>query len=305
MRDYILRRVLLGGVTLWVVSLAVFLLVRISGDPVHMMTDGATAPDQIEFLRRELGLDKPLIVQYGTFLSNALRGNFGVSFTHRTPTLELYLERLPASLELAFLAAALGIGFGVIIGVLSALRIGGGIDTFGRMFAFLGLSIPSFWLGLLMILIFSVELRWLPTSGRGGFRHLIMPAICLAWYICAAYVRLTRSSLLEVLGGDYVKFARIKGVPEFIVVAKHALRNALIPVISFAGVQLMLMINGGVVVEIVFGWPGTGLLMYNALVLRDYPLVQTVVLITATLMVGANLTVDILYAYIDPRIRLR
>lgn len=305
MRAYIVRRLLLGVVTLWLVSVIIFTLVRLSGDPVYMMVEPGAPRAQIEALRHQFGFDRPLIAQYGFFIKEALRGNLGDSIVYHTPSLGLYLERLPATVQLVGVAAALAIGFGVLMGVLSALRVGGFFDTFGKMFAFLGLGVPSFWLGLMMILVFAVELRVLPAGGRGGLQHLVMPAVALAWYTSASYLRLTRSSLLEVLGSEYIKLARIKGLPELLVVGKHALRNGLIPVVSFAGMQLVLMINAAVVVEIVFAWPGIGLLLYDGIMLRDYPVVQTAVIIAAALMVGANLLVDILYAYIDPRIRLR
>jgi peptide/nickel transport system permease protein len=305
MKDYILRRLLTGLLILWIVSVVVFLLVRLSGDPIYTMIEPGAPKEEIQALREYWGLDKPLTLQYGRFVKNALKGDFGKSIAFKKPTMELYLERLPNSLQLAGASFILALLFGVIMGVLSALRVGGFFDTFGKVFAFLGLAVPSFWLGLMLIMIFAVYLRVLPTSGKGGIQHLILPSVALAWYMTAAYVRLTRSSLLEVLGSNFIKFKRITGLPEFLIVAKHGLRNALIPVVTFAAVQLAVTINGGFVIEIVFSWPGTGLLLYHGIVQRDYPLVQAVVLMTATLVVSANLLVDILYSVIDPRIRLR
>ncbi len=305
MRDYIIRRLLLGLLTLWMVSIVVFLFLRISGDPITAMTEPGATQEQLNALRAQWGLDKPLIVQYGIFILHALRGDFGISVVYRMSALELYFQRLPISIELAGTAFAMAFIFGVLMGILSALKVGGRFDTFGRIFVFIGLSIPSFWLGLMLIMVFSVYLKVLPPGEAGGIDHLVLPATALAFYITAAYMRLTRSSLLEVLGTDHINFSRIKGLPELWVVGKHALRNALIPVISYAGIQLALMINGGIVIEIVFSWPGTGLLLYNGILLRDYPLVQAIVLITATLLVLTNLMVDILYCYLDPRIKLR
>ncbi len=305
MRDYIIRRALIGIVTLLVVSVVVFLLIRVSGDPIEMMIEPGARMEDIQAMRAHWGLDRPLILQYAIFISNALKGDFGKSIIYGKPTFDLYMERLPDSLKLVLTAFALALAVGVTMGVLSALKVGGFFDTFGKVFAFLGLAVPSFWLGLMLIMIFVVYWRIFPVTGTSGFKHIILPAISLAWYITAAYVRLTRSSLLEVLGSDHIKFNRITGIPEFLVVGKHALRNALIPVVTFAGVQLAIMVNGAFVVEIVFALPGTGLLLYDGIVQRDYPLVQTVVIITAGLVVFANLMVDIIYAYIDPRIRLK
>lgn len=305
MKDYIIRRLLLGLVTLLFISIIVFLLVRLSGDPVYLLLEPGAPQEDLDALRTRLGLDKPLIVQYGIFIANSLRGDFGTSIVYQTPTIDLFLERFPASLELALAAWAIAMISGVVIGVLSALRVGGFIDTFGKPFSFLGIAIPSFWLGLIMILVFAVELRVLPCSGRGGIEHLIMPALCMGWYLSATYLRLTRSSLLEVLGSDYIKFTRIKGLSEIMVVGKHALKNGMIPIITYAGVQLVLLVNGMVVIEIVFNWPGTGLLLYEGIMARDYPIVQTVILIEAVIMVVGALVVDILYGYIDPRIRLK
>ena len=305
MRDYIIRRILIGIVTLLVVSVVVFLLVRVTGDPAEAMIEPGARMEDIQALRVHWGLDKPLIVQYAIFISNALKGDFGRSIIYSKPTFDLYLSRLPDSLKLVFTAFAMAFVLGVAMGVLSALKVGGFFDTFGKLFAFLGLAIPSFWLGLMLIMLFAVYWRIFPVTGSTGFKHFILPSITLAWYMTAAFVRLTRSSLLEVLGSDHIKFNRVTGVPEFLVVGKHALRNALIPVVTYAGVQLAIMINGAFIVEIVFGLPGTGLLLYDGIVQRDYPLVQTVVIITAGLVVFANLLVDIIYAYIDPRIRLK
>ena len=305
MRDYIIRRLIVGLITLWVVSIVVFLLIRLSGDPIYVMIEPGASKEEVEAMRTLWGLDKPLIIQYGIFIGNAMKGNFGKSIIYGRSTFELYMQRLPDSLKLVTTAFVMALFFGVSIGVLSALRVGGFFDTFGKVFAFLGLAVPSFWLGLMLIMIFVVYWRIFPVTGSEGMKHVVLPSISLAWYITAAYVRLTRSSLLEVLGSDHVKFNRITGIPELLVVGKHALRNALIPVVTFAGVQLAIMVNGAFVVEIVFSLPGTGLLLYDGIVQRDYPLVQTVVIITALLVVTANLMVDIIYAYIDPRIRLK
>jgi ABC-type dipeptide/oligopeptide/nickel transport system permease component len=305
MRDYIIRRLLLGLITLWIISVVVFGLVRFIGDPILAMIEPGASMGEIQALRERWGLNKPLIVQYGVFISRAVRGDFGESIGYKRPALDLFLRALPNTLYLGATAFALAVIFGLTLGLLSPLKVGGFFDTFGKVFAFMGLAIPGFWLALMFILVFGIFLGILPVSGVGGIRHLIMPATCLALYNTAAFVRLSRSSLLEVLGSDYIKFLRVKGVPEWLVVGRHALRNALIPVISYGGVQLATMLSGSIAIEIVFAWPGVGLLMYQALMQRDYPLVQTPVLMTATMVVMINLIVDILYAYIDPRVRLK
>jgi ABC-type dipeptide/oligopeptide/nickel transport system permease component len=305
MRDYIIRRLLLGLITLWIISVVVFGLVRFIGDPILAMIEPGASMGEIQALRERWGLNKPLIFQYGVFIGRAARGDFGTSIAYKRPALDLFLQALPNTLYLGATAFALAVVFGLTLGLLSPLKVGGFFDTFGKVFAFMGLAIPGFWLALMFILVFGVFWGILPVSGMGGIRHLIMPATCLALYNTAAFVRLSRSSLLEVLGTDYIKFLRIKGVPEWLVVGRHALRNALIPVISYGGVQLAIMLGGSIAIEIVFAWPGVGLLLYQALMQRDYPLVQTPVLMTATIVVMMNLIVDILYAYIDPRIRLK
>ncbi|MFC1909549.1 ABC transporter permease [Chloroflexota bacterium] len=304
MRDFVIRRLLQGLLTLWIVSMVIFLLVRVSGDPTFLLLEIGAPQSEVEAMRVKLGLDKPLVVQYGIFIGNIFRGDFGMSQIFHQSCLELYLDRLPATIQLVAVGASLAFSIGIVLGVLSALKVGGFVDTFGKGFAFLGLAIPGFWLGLMLIMVFSVYLRVLPTSGRGGIDHLIMPSICLGFHMCAAYLRLSRSSLLEVLGSDFIRFARIKGLTEILVVGKHALKNASIPILTYAGIQLVHILNGVVVIEVVFGWPGTGRLLYQAIWARDYALMQTITLITAVMMIGMSLVVDILYAYIDPRIRL-
>ncbi|MGH6743047.1 MAG: ABC transporter permease, partial [Bradyrhizobium sp.] len=216
----------------------------------------------------------------------------------------LYLSRLPNSLELAAVAMAFSLLIGIPAGILAAVQVGRFWDQFGKLFTLLGLSMPSFWIGLLMILLFSVYLGWLPSSGAGTPWHLIMPAFALGWYFAAAHMRLTRSSMLEVLGSEYIKLARIKGLPQVLVIAKHAFKNALIPVLTLAGINLVLMINVATVVEVVFAWPGIGRLLYEGITFRDFPVVQGVVIMAGGMIVMVNLLVDVVYAIIDPRIRL-
>jgi ABC-type dipeptide/oligopeptide/nickel transport system permease component len=263
---------------------------------------GASRAD-LDAVRRDLGLDRPLWEQYGTFVASLLRGDFGRSFYYRTPVLELYLSRLPQSLLLAGTAMAFSLLIGIPTGILAAVRVNQWWDRVGKIFALLGLSLPSFWVGLVLILFFSVYLGWLPSSGAGGPLHLLMPAFALGWYFAAAHMRLTRSSMLEVLGSEYVKLARIKGLPEALVIAKHAFKNALIPVLTLAGINLVIMVNVAVVVETVFAWPGIGRLLFEGISFRDFPVVQATVLLGGVMIVVVNLLVDVLYAVIDPRIR--
>jgi peptide/nickel transport system permease protein len=264
---------------------------------------GASRED-IAALKEQLGLDKPVWVQYGSFMSNMMRGDFGRSFYYRTPVVELYLSRLPNSLLLAVAAMTFSLVIGIPSGILAAVRLGGVWDRAGKIFALLGLSMPQFWVGLLLILFLSVYLGWLPSSGSGTPLHVIMPAFTLGWYFAAAHMRLTRSSMLEVLGSEYVKLARLKGLPESLVIAKHAFKNALIPVLTLAGINLILMINVAVIVETVFAWPGVGRLLYEGIAFRDFPVVQANIIIGGAMIIVANLVVDVLYAWIDPRIRL-
>jgi peptide/nickel transport system permease protein len=231
-------------------------------------------------------------------------GDLGQSFYYRTPVTELYLSRLPNSLLLATVAMTFSLVIGIPSGILAAVRVGRFWDSAGKLFALLGLSLPSFWVGLVMILLFSVYLGWLPSSGAGTPLHVIMPAFALGWYFAAAHMRLTRSSMLEVLGSEYVKLARLKGLPEALVIAKHAFKNALIPVLTLAGINLVVMINVAVVVETVFAWPGIGRLLYEGIAFRDFPVVQGVVILGGGMIVMVNLLVDTVYAVIDPRIRL-
>jgi peptide/nickel transport system permease protein len=303
MRRFVLRRLAYAALSLFLLSITIFLFVRVTGDPTVLLVEPGASKADMEALRHELGLDRSLVVQYGTFLKDIVRGDFGRSFYYRTPVLELYVSRLPNSLLLAVAAMAFSLIIGIPSGILAAVRVGGWWDSAGKMFALLGLSMPSFWVGLLLILFFSVYLGWLPSSGSGTLWHVLMPAFALGWYFAAAHMRLTRSSMLEVLGSEYVKLARLKGLPELRVIAKHAFKNALIPVLTLAGINLVLMVNVAVVVETVFAWPGIGRLLYEGVAFRDFPVVQATVLLAGSMIVVVNLVVDLLYAVIDPRIR--
>ena len=303
MRRFVLRRLGYALISLFLLSLTIFLLVRVTGDPTVLLVEPGASRADMDALRAELGLDRSLAVQYVSFVRDVVRGDFGRSFYYRTPVLELYASRLPNSLLLALTAMAFSLILGIPTGILAAVRVGGWWDSAGKVFALLGLSMPSFWTGLLMILFFSVYLGWLPSSGAGTVLHVLMPAFALGWYFAAAHMRLTRSSMLEVLGSEYVKLARLKGLPEALVIGKHAFKNALIPVLTLAGINLVLMINVAVVVETVFAWPGVGRLLYEGIAFRDFPVVQASVVLGGSMIVVVNVVVDILYAVIDPRIR--
>jgi peptide/nickel transport system permease protein len=304
MARFIGRRVGYCLLSLLLLSLTIFFFVRVTGDPAALLVEpGASAAD-IAAIHARFGLDRPLWEQYGLFMWALAHGDLGQSFYYQTPVLELYLSRLPYSLLLAATAMVFSLVIGIPSGVLASVRVGRFWDSAGKLFALLGLSLPSFWVGLVLILIFSVYLRWLPSSGSGTPLHLIMPAFALGWYFAAAHMRLTRSSMLDVLGSEYIKLARLKGLPEALVIAKHAFKNALIPVITLAGINLVIMVNVAIVVETVFAWPGIGRLLYEGVTFRDFPVVQGVVLMGGAMIVVVNLAIDILYALIDPRIRL-
>jgi peptide/nickel transport system permease protein len=303
MKKFIIKRLGLALISLFLLSVTIFLLMRVTGDPAVLLAEpGASAAD-LDAIRTQFGLDRPLWTQYVSFIAHLVRGDFGQSFYYRTDVFELYLSRLPASLLLAAAAMAFSLIIGIPTGIIAAVRVNQWWDSVGKIFALLGLSMPSFWVGLVMILFFSVYLGWLPSSGSGTVLHLVMPSIALGWVFAAAHMRLTRSSMLEVLGSEYVKLARLKGLPEALVISKHAFKNALIPVLTLAGINLVIMVNVAVVVETVFAWPGVGRLLYEGIAFRDFPVVQATVLLGGVMIVVVNLVVDILYAVIDPRIR--
>lgn len=284
------------------ISVISFFFIHLSGDPVMLMLPGDATDQEIEELRVQLGFDDPLHTQYLRFAAKAIQGDFGDSLYYNVPVFELITERLPASLELAFAAMLFALGFAVPIGILSAVKRGSFLDMSSMLGALMGLSMPHFWLGIMLMLLFSVHLGWLPTSGRGTMAHLIMPAMSLGLSLMAMFARLTRSVMLEVLSLDYIRTARAKGLKERVVISKHALKNALIPLVTVAGMQFGFLIGGTVIIETVFAWPGLGRLVVQAIFSRDYPLVQGIVLIFSIIFVGMNLLVDILYVYLDPQI---
>src|SRR6266852_2284318 len=300
---YLIGRALQTVLSMLVVVSIVFVLTRLSGNPIYLLLDvNATQRDQ-EILTRHLGLDKPLPVQYGIYVMNVAVGDFGNSIISRRPVTEHIWERLPATVELGFVAMFLSVLIGVPLGMYSEVRCGGVLDTAARVFAVLGQSMPAFWLGLMLILFFGVVLGVLPAGGRGGLSHLILPAFTLGYFTSAAIMRLTRSAMLEVLGSDYIKFARLKGLPEQVVLWKHGLKNALLPVVTFAVMLFVQFLGGAVVTETVFAWPGLGRLILESITTRDYPIVQAGVLVLSALYLTGNLFVELLYSYLNPRIR--
>jgi len=304
MQRYIVRRLLQAVITLFLVSVIVFILGRLTGDPVALLlTEYSTLEDK-ELLTKQLGLDKPLPEQYAIFVGNALRGDLGRSIRgERAPALELVLERLPATLELAATAVLVSFLIGLPLGVITAVKKGSFLDTIFRILALLGQAAPVFWLGIVAMYVFSVQLGWLPTSGYGKPEQFVLPVFTMSCFMVAAFLRLTRSGMSEALDSEYIKLARIKGLSETVVIWKHALRNSLIPVITYMGTIFGRMVTGTVVVETVFAWPGIGRLAFESVMLRDFPVLQAVVLFMAAAFLSINLVVDVLYAYIDPRIR--
>jgi peptide/nickel transport system permease protein len=303
-KAYVLRRLWQSALTLWGVSLFVFVILRVlPGDPARMLLPDGAPESAVEDLNRHLGLREPLAVQYALFLRSVFRGDFGQSFQYRAPALRVVVERLPATIQLMLAAMALTVFLGVSIGILAAVRRGTPYDYGGTLVAVLGQSLPNFWLGIMLILLFGVTLRWLPTSGFEGWRYLILPGITLAAFPTALVARLTRSSMLEILNRDFIRTGRAKGLAEPTVVLRHALRNAAIPVLTVIGLQIGTLLGGAVITESVFAWPGMGKLIVDAIFFRDFPVVQTVLILSATVFVVINLAVDLLYTVIDPRIR--
>ena len=303
MQRYILIRLVQAVVTLLVLSIAVFLSSHLTGDPGLYLLGPDDGLAEYEEMRKNLGLDKPLAVQYLKFLSEVVRGDFGRSHTMNRTAGELLLQAAPATFQLAIAAFILAVIVGLPLGILSAVKRDTIWDTMGKFFAILGIATPSFWIAIMLVLLFGPILGWLPTYGRGGISHFILPAFVLSWASMAGIVRLARSSMLEVLDSEYIKFARIKGLRERVVVYKHALKNAIIPVLTFGGLTLAGLLNGSVVVEVVFAWPGIGRLLLQGINQRDFPVVQATVLAAGAFYIITALLVDILYAYVNPRIR--
>jgi peptide/nickel transport system permease protein len=304
MQRYIARRFLQSLLAIWVMSLIVFSLARVTGNPLDVMLPLEAGPEEYERVSKHWGLDKPLYVQYGIFLSKAVRGDFGNSWKwHGYTAMGLVGQRLPATLQLAGFALFISIVIALPIGVMAAVMKGTAWDSLAKIIALLGQSLPGFWLGIVLMWIFAVHLGWFPTSGRGGLQYMILPAITLGWFQVAVLMRLVRSSMLEVLDSEFVKLTRIKGVPEWKVIWKHCLRNASIAPLTYFAIIAGVLMTGSVVTESVFSWPGTGLLVVDAVRARDFQVVQAVVIVFSGIFIFTNLMVDIFYAYLDPRIR--
>ena len=304
MQRFIAVRVLQSLLAILVMSMIVFGLARISGNPLDVMLPIEAEPEDYERLSKHWGLDKPLTTQYVIFVKKALQGDFGGSLKYQGKSaMALVTERLPATLELAGFALFISAILALPIGVLAAVAKGSSWDTAAKIIALLGQSLPAFWLGIVLMWVFAVMLDWLPSSGRGGLQHLILPAITLGWFQVAVIMRLVRSSMLEVMDSEFVKLARVKGIPEWKVIWKHCLRNASIAPLTVFAIIAGSLLTGSVVTETVFTWPGLGLLVVDAVRSRDFQVVQAVVILFAGIFILCNLLVDILYAYLDPRIR--
>ena len=306
MRGFFLRRLAVVIPTvIGAVTLVFFFLHLIPGDPVEVMLGETAQQADKERLRQELGLNQPLYVQYGRFMAGIVQGDLGGSYFYRRPVVQVIAERAPATVELALAAFIVAGLIAIPLGIIAAMREGTAVDNAAVLFSLVGVSLPNFWLGPLLIILFSIKLGWLPVSGRAGVASLVLPAITLGAAFAAILSRMTRASLLERLGEDYLMVARAKGLPEWKVILKHALRNALIPIITVMGLQIGALLSGAIITENVFSWPGIGTLLINAIEARDYPLVQGCILFISLSYVLVNLLTDLFYGWADPRIRLK
>jgi len=305
MHRYLIRRLLLTIPVLLGVATLVFSLIHfIPGDPAQAMLGEGAAPEDVAQLRERLGLDRPLIVQYGSFLKGLTRGDLGVSLRNDQPVLQQILERMPATAELAFASMAVAVLIALPLGIIAAVWRGTAVDFGAMTLSLVGISVPNFWLGPLLAIVFAVELGWLPVGGRGTLAHLVLPAVTLGAALAAILARMTRASLLEELREPYVLAARAKGVSRTRAVLHHALRNSLIPIVTILGLQFGVVLTGAVITETIFAWPGIGRLLIQSISFRDYPTVQGCVLLIAVTYVGVNLITDLTYGFLDPRIRV-
>ncbi|HZN50988.1 MAG TPA: ABC transporter permease [Methylomirabilota bacterium] len=303
MARFVFARLVQSLVALVILSVVVFVLARATGDPLHLILPMSASEEDYANARRYLGLDRPYVEQYVSFVGKALTGDFGTSLRARRPVGELIAQRLPNSLRLAAFAMTVSLLLAFPLGVLAAVWKDTGVDRTAQVIAVLGQSLPTFWVAIVLIEVVAGRLQWLPAGGIGGFTSYILPGFTLGWFVVAGMMRLLRSGMLEVLDSEYVKLARVKGVVESRVVWVHALKNALIPVVTFAGIYFSILVTTAIVVETVFAWPGLGRLAYEAISSRDFPVIQAVVLTTAAIVAVVNLSVDCVYAFIDPRIR--
>ncbi|MBT6278351.1 MAG: ABC transporter permease [Chromatiales bacterium] len=304
MQRYILQRLVQGIILVVLVTSVVFFLGRMTGNPADLMLDEEATEEERAEMIVKLGLDGPIMEQFAVFAWGAVQGDLGRSIRYRAPAIDVFFSRLPNTLVLVPPAMIVALLMAIPLGIFSAIHRGGLLDRISGTIAVLGIATPNFWLGILLIYIFSVTLGWLPSSRMGGVSHYVMPTITLGTFLVAGFMRLIRSSMLEILDSEFVKLARIKGASETRVIWKHCLRNALIPVLTLWGVFVGGLVTGAIVTETVFAWPGIGRLTYEAVIYRDFPLLQAVIIMDAILIVAINLFVDILYAYVDPRIRL-
>lgn len=304
MSAYILKRSFDSLVALVGIVLLVFGMVRFAGDPALLLAPQDATAEEMAAIREDWGLDQPIWGQFVVYVQNLAKGDLGYSYRFRRPATDLIFERIPATLQLSLAAFAVSLLISFPIGIYTAVHKGTFADAIGRTIALLGQAMPGFWLALMMILLFSVTLRWLPTSGRGTFAQLIMPAFVLGWFSTASLIRLLRSSMLDVLDSDYIKLARIKGVPEHVIILKHALKNAAIPIVTILAIRLGHLIDGSVIIETIFAWPGVGQLAVQSIFSRDYPVVQASILLVSITVITANFLADLVYSWVDPRIRL-
>ena len=304
MLQYVLKRLLSALPVLFGISLLLFFMLRmLPGDPAQVLAGQMASPEDITLIRHQLGLDRPIFVQYGIFLSRLARLDLGRSARTQSPVIKEVWARLPNTMVLAVAAITLACLFGIPAGIISASRPYTWIDYLFTSMALFGISMPVFWLGLMLVVIFSVVLHWLPAGGTGSWKHIILPSFTLAAFVVAFITRMTRASMMEALSQDYTTTARSKGLKERVVIVKHALKNALIPIITVVGLQFGLLLGGAVLTETVFAWPGIGRLIVDSILARDYPVIQGTILIFGLLYILVNLVVDIIYAFIDPRIR--
>jgi len=300
---FVLSRLVQSLIALAILSAVVFVLARFTGDPLHMIMPMSATEEDFDNARRYLGLDRPYLEQYLTFVGRAVTGDFGTSIRARRPVNEILRERLPNSLKLALFAMTISLAMAFPLGILAAVNKGTGIDRAAQIISVLGQSLPSFWVAIILVEFVAGRLQWLPAGGNEGLASYVLPGFTLGWFVVAGLMRLLRSGMLEVLDSEYVKLARLKGVVERRVVWMHALKNALIPVVTFAGIYFSILVTTAIVVETVFAWPGLGRLAYEGISSRDFPVIQAVVLTTAAIVTVVSLAVDLLYAFIDPRIR--
>lgn len=290
-------------IALWCVVTVVFVVMRLSGDPVPLLLPPDAPIAEMERLRHDMGLDRPIYVQYGVFINQAVQGDFGRSIHFRTSAMQVVWERVPATLELAFVSFVCALVVAIPAGVVSAIRRGSVYDNIVMGVALVGQAAPTFYIGIMLILVCSLRLNLFPTSGRGGWQNLVLPGVTLGAFAMASIARITRSAVLEIMRADYIRTARAKGLPEFWTLAKHIMRNAAIPIVTIVGLQLGNLLGGAVVTETIFSWPGIGRLAIQSIYNRDYPIVQSCVFITAAMFVILNLLVDMAYGILDPRVR--